>query len=88
MVKSPATPELMEERAHALREAQEAQARHASARSDAAEASASRRTALLAAYEAGVTMPELSEALGMSPEAISKAIGRPNGPKPRRATAE
>lgn len=49
---------------------------------------AQRNTYLLVAYREGVGMAELAEALGVSVNAVSKALGRPSGRTWTRASPE
>lgn len=78
------TPEALEVRAEKLRRAIAANTAHMAKKAEAVTSSTERTEALTEAYAAGVTITELAEALGLSPEAVSKALGRPKGPRPRK----
>jgi len=56
---------------------------HQRNRARATEVLEARNEALRAAYDAGATVPHLARALGVSGEAVSKAMGRhARGPRP------
>ncbi len=73
------TPEELEVRAAAMRDAQAAQTALDAANANQRVAQAARNEAARIAYERGANITELGVVLGMSAEAVSKAIGRPQG---------
>jgi len=74
---STTTPELLEARAQALRVAMASQAELLVLEASALDGRARRTRAMRSAYLAGVSLPEIARALGLSTEAVSKALGRP-----------